>query len=152
MSSFTATASTAATAEQVLAVLTRPDAIRDWSPIPFDVDGLDADALHAGATARVSGRLAGVSVGFDVQVHAAGEEGLRLSADGPVALDVAYGLRPMPEGSEVSAQVQVGRPQGWTARLVGKATEALLAAGALQEATARIAAAAEAHAPAAATA
>ena len=63
------------------------------------------------------------------------------------SLDVAYGLRPLDEGSEVSATVSLGRTRGFTAKLVGKATEALLAAGALDGAAARIATAAEAAGP-----
>jgi len=82
------------------------------------------------------------------RAHAAGSDGLRLSADGPVALDVIYGLRPMGAGSEVSASVSLGRPRGLTSRLIGKATEALLAAGALESAASRIARAAEAACPA----
>ena len=149
MSSYTAKIETAASAEQVLAVLTDPDAIRSWSPIPFDVAGLDADVLQTGTEARVNGNLAGLRVGFDVRVHTADTSGLRLSADGPVALDVAYALRERGEGSEVSVSVSLGRSCGITARLIGKATEALLAAGALDGATTRIAAAAEAAGPAA---
>jgi hypothetical protein len=143
MRSYTATIETAAPPERVLAVLTDPEAIRDWAPVPFELDGMDEPALRAGSEARVSGSLAGVRVGFDVQVHAADSEGLRLSAEGPVALDVAYALRRLAAGSEVSASVSVGRTRGLTARLVGKATEALLAAGALEGATGRLARAAE---------
>jgi hypothetical protein len=124
-------------------VLTDPEAIRDWSPVPFELHGMDEKSLRAGSEARVRGSLAGVRVGFDVQVHAADSEGLRLSASGPVALDVAYGLRPVASGSEVSASVSVAQTRGLTARLVAKATEALLAAGALEGATGRIARAAE---------
>jgi len=117
-------------------------AIRDWSPVPFELESEEA-TLTSGTEARVSGSLAGVRVGFDVQVHEAGSEGLRLSAEGPVVLDVSYGLRPVVNGSEVSASVAVGRTRGLTSRLVGKATEALLAAGALEGAAGRIARAAE---------
>ena len=145
MSSYTATIETSAPPEQVLAVLTDPDAIRDWSPVPFELEDPGARALEAGTETRVSGSLGGVRVGFDVQVHAADSEGLRLSAEGPVALDVDYGLRPLESGSEVTAQVTVCKPGGLKARLIGKATEALLAGGALEGATGRIARAAECH-------
>ena len=148
MSSYTTTIETSASPEQVLAVLTDPSAIRSWSPVPFELDGLYADTLAAGTEARVSGSLAGMRVGFDVRVHSADAEGLRLSADGPVAMDVAYGLRPSDGGSEVSASVSLGRSRGFTAKLIGKATEAMLAAGALDGAANRIAAAAESQAPA----
>ena len=143
MSSYTATIETSAPPERVLEVLTDPDAIREWSPVPFELDDDGATALEAGTETHVSGSLGGVRVGFEVQVHAADAEGLRLSAEGPVALDVAYGLRPLASGSEVSASITVARAGGLRARLIGKATEALLAGGALEGATGRIARAAE---------
>ncbi len=141
--SYTATITTSATPERVLAVLTDPDAIRDWSPIPFELGEGDGRTLRTGSEARVRGSLAGVRVGFDVQVHAADPSGLRLSATGPVSLDVDYGLRPTGDGSEVRARVTMAGARGISGRVVGKATEALLAAGALECATSRIARAAE---------
>ena len=42
--------------EQVLELLTAPDAIARWAPIPFDLLDLDGDRLGAGTRARVSGR------------------------------------------------------------------------------------------------
>jgi hypothetical protein len=87
----------------------------------------------------VSGRLAGRAVGFDVEVHRADAERLTLSADGPVALDVAYELRPAGTGSEVHASVAVRPAAGVRGRLLAEATSAVLASGALQLALARIA-------------
>lgn len=144
MANFETTIETSATAQQLMRVLTDPAEIRSWSPVPFELSGLHGGkVLTAGSTARVSGSLAGMSVGFDVTVHAAGEDGLRLTADGPVSFDVDYGLRPSENGSELSASVRLGRPRGLTARLIGKATEALLSAGALDKAAGRIALCAE---------
>lgn len=149
MSSYETTIETTASAEQVLAVLTDPSAIRSWSPVPFELEG-GAGRLEAGRDARVSGSLAGLRVGFDIHVHVADESGLRLTAEGPVSFEVFYGLAPGPsgEGSEVNATVSLNRARGITARVVGKATETLLAAGALEGAAARIASAAEAAVPA----
>jgi hypothetical protein len=107
--------------------------------VPFDVDDLRGGRLRAGSQARVSGRLAGRRVGFDVQVHEADDRGLALSAQGPVELDVAYGLAPTTGGSEVHASVSVRPGRGLTGRLLAEATSALLAAGALQTAIGRIA-------------
>ena len=146
MASYETTIETTASAAQLMRVLTDPAEIRGWSPVPFRVDDLEGGTLAAGSKARVSGNLAGVSVGFDVTVHTAGAGGLRLTADGPVSLDVAYGLRPSDAGSELSASVRLGRPRGLTARLIGKATEAMLSAGALDRAASRIALSAEAAA------
>jgi hypothetical protein len=142
MASYTAQIETTAPPEQVLAVLTEPSAIRAWSPVPFELDD-DGRSLAAGTETRVSGNLGGVRVGFDVQVHAADLRGLILRADGPVALDVEYDVRPLPGGSEVRANVSLEQAGGLRSRLIGRATEALLASGALASATGRIARAAE---------
>jgi hypothetical protein len=143
MSNWTATTTANATPEQILEVLTHPDSIRLWSPVDFDVDELDAKRLAAGTRARVTGKLAGVRVGFDVEVHAADEELLELSADGPVGLDVRYELAAADTGSELSASVSLRRGGGLTGRLIANATAALLTAGALDGAAGRIARAAE---------
>src|ERR671915_272586 len=84
MSEWTATARANATPCQLLQVLTLPDEIRRWSPVDFDLDDLDGSRLAAGTRGRVSGRLAGVNLGFDVEIHAADEAILELSADAPV--------------------------------------------------------------------
>ncbi len=143
MANWTATTTTKATPEQVLEVLTHPEEIRRWSPVDFDVDELGAARLAAGTRARVTGRLAGVRVGFDVEVHAADDKLLELSADGPVGLDVRYDLAPADAGSELSASVSLRRGGGLTGRLVANAAAALLTAGALDGAAGRIARAAE---------
>jgi hypothetical protein len=143
MANWTATTTTTATPDQILEVLTHPDEIRRWSPIDFDVDELDAARLSAGTRARVTGRVAGVRVGFDVEVHAADEQLLELSADGPVGIDVRYELWPAEAGSEVNASVSIRRGGGITGRLVANATAALLTAGVLDGAADRIARAAE---------
>lgn len=143
MAQWSATTTTKATPEQLLEVLTHPEEIRRWSPVDFDVDDLDASRLAPGTRARVTGKLAGVRVGFDVEVHSADEDVLELSADGPVGLDVRYELAPAETGSELYASVSLRRGGGITGRLVANATAALLAAGALEGAAGRIARAAE---------
>ncbi len=143
MAHWSATTTTNATPEQLLEVLTHPEEIRRWSPVDFDLDDLDSSRLAPGTRARVTGKLAGVRVGFDVEVHAADEDVLELSADGPVGLDVRYELAPAGMGSELYASVSLRRGGGITGRLVANATAALLAAGALEGAAGRIARAAE---------
>jgi hypothetical protein len=81
VSEWTATAQANATTDQILEVLTHPDEIRRWSPVDFDLDELDGRRLAAGSRGRVSGRLAGVPVGFDVEIHTADESRLELSAE-----------------------------------------------------------------------
>jgi Polyketide cyclase / dehydrase and lipid transport len=139
MRQWTATTMIDARPEAVLDVLTDPDACARWAPIPFDIEDLRTPRLLCGSRARVSGRLAGRRVGFDVEVHEAIDGRLRLSADGPVGFDVRYDLAPAPRGSEVRASVWVRPAAGLTGRLLAEATNALLAAGALQAAISRLA-------------
>ena len=144
MAHWSATTTTNATPEQLLEVLTHPEEIRRWSPVDFDVDDLDTSRLAPGTRARVTGKLAGVRVGFDVEVHAADHDVLELSADGPVGLDVRYELAPADDaGYELFASVSLRRGGGLTGRLVANATAALLTAGVLDGAAGRIARAAE---------
>src|SRR5689334_426222 len=105
MRTWTTTATVGAEPGAVLDVLTNPDACRRWAPVDFDVSGLGDRRLLAGSRARVTGRLAGRDVGFDVHVHEASDAALELSADGPVAFDVRYDLAPADGGSEVRARV-----------------------------------------------
>lgn len=135
---YTATASAPADPETILAVLTDPRAARRWAPVAFDVDDLSGPRLTVGSTARVSGRLAGRPVGFDLAVHRADVEGLALSAEGPVALDVDYRLRPSGHGSEVRASVALRPRGGLRGRLIAEATAAVLAGGALDLALGRV--------------
>jgi carbon monoxide dehydrogenase subunit G len=142
MRTWTAHKHIAADPDVVLDVLTDPDACRRWSPVPFDVDAAGADRLAAGTRMRVSGQLVGRTVGFDVEVHQAGDGRLALSAHGPVAFDVAYEARPATGGSEVCASVSVRSGGGLFGRVAEQATAALLHAGALGVAVDRIAASA----------
>jgi hypothetical protein len=138
MRTYTATTTSTARPEAVLDVLTDPHAVARWAPVEFYVDDLTHPRLSRGSRARVSGRLAGQEIGFDVEVHQADAAGLSLSADGPVALDVAYQLRAADTGSEVSASIAVLPRRGLRARLLAEATAAVLAGGALQHALGRI--------------
>lgn len=126
------------TPDDVVAVLTHPDAIRRWSPIDFELERLDGARLEPGTRARVAGRLAGTSASFDVDVAAAGDGRFALSAAGPLEIEVEYEAFEADAGSEVWATVSV-RGGGLLGRLLAQATDALLAAGALDRALARIA-------------
>jgi hypothetical protein len=138
MRTWTATTTTAARPEDVLDVLTDPEACARWAPLPFDVEELDGRRLATGSRARVSGSLGGKRVGFDVEVHEASDRGLMLAADGPVGFDVEYQLAPVAGGSEVRASVSVRPSGGLMGRLFAQATAALLSAGALEAALARV--------------
>jgi uncharacterized protein YndB with AHSA1/START domain len=76
MAQWTTSTQSNASPEQVLEVLTDPDAIKLWSPVDFTVDDLRGSRLAAGDVTRVTGSLAGVRVGFDVEVHAADQGGI----------------------------------------------------------------------------
>lgn len=123
---------------EILAFLTEPDAIARWAPVPFEVVALDGTRLESGTRARVAGRLAGRSVKFDVDVLRASDERFELVAKGPICIDVKYKLRPAGGSSEVEASIAVdGR--GLLGRVLAKATEALLAGGALRFSLERLA-------------
>ncbi len=139
MSTWMAHTTVMARPEAVLAVLTDPAACARWCPMPFDVAGLESPRLVAGSRARVSGRLAGREVGFDVEIHEADPRRMSLAASGPVALDVAYDLLAAGSGSEVRASIHVRPGSGLTGRLMAHATDALFASGVLDAAVARIA-------------
>jgi Polyketide cyclase / dehydrase and lipid transport len=143
MAHWTTSTHSSAAPERVLEVLTHPESIQSWSPVDFELEDLSASRLRAGTRTRVVGRLAGVGVGFDVEVHSADEEGLALSADGPIGMDVRYALSPASGGSTVTASVSLRGSGGLTGRLVSRATAALLSAGALDGAARSIARAAE---------
>jgi hypothetical protein len=129
----------------VLAALTDPDVIRRWSPVDFELEG-GARRLEAGRRAGVRGRLAGFEAVYDVHVHEADERGIRLRAQGPVPLDVAYTIKPCGSRASVAAQVVVNPGSGFTGRLLSKAVGSVLSAGALDLALGRLAAVASASA------
>ncbi|MEA2125294.1 MAG: Activator of Hsp90 ATPase 1-like protein [Solirubrobacteraceae bacterium] len=139
-STWTASALSCAPPEAVLAALTDPDAVASWSPVAFELED-ESGRLRAGTRTRVSGKLAGVRVGFDVEVHRADDRQLALSARGPVNMDVNYDVAPAPDGSTtVRASVSVVKGRGLVAGLLAEATAGLLRGGALAHAVNRIAA------------
>jgi len=111
MKTWTATTTVDAGPEAVLDVLTDPDLVARWAPVPFDVE-----------------------------VHEADPRRLALAANGPVGLDVAYDLSASGDGSEVHASISVRSGRGLTGRLLAEATNALLSTGALTHAISRLAA------------
>ena len=120
--------------EAVLDVLTDPDAAAALGARPVRRRRARRPAPAPRARrARVSGRLAGRRVGFDLEVHEADETGIALSASGPVGVRrrLPSCRTPSRGGSEVRASVSVRSGGGLTGRLLAEATGALLTAGAL---------------------
>lgn len=138
MRTFTAHTTASSAPDQVVQLLTDPEAIARWAPIPFDILELDKRRLYPGATARVRGQLAGQSAVFSVHVLEVSDERLTLVAQGPISLDVEYQVAPARGGSAIRASVSV-LGHGLIGRLLAKATETLLAAGALQSSLHRLA-------------
>ena len=139
MRTWTAQAVTDARPEEILLALTDPDAVARWSPVPFDIEDGDVRRLRPGTRTRVSGRLAGVRVGFDVEVEHADEGRLRLRASGPVSIDVVYDVEPAGEATEVRASVSVRPGRGLLSTVMAEATAGMLRAGALDSAVDRLA-------------
>ena len=117
--------------EDVLSVLTDPDAAQRWSPIGFELEQIEGDRLQSGTHAVLTGRLAGRCVKFDVEVLKASDGQLELVARGPVEMDVRYDAAVLGDVTEVTASVAVRSAGGLLGRLLSSATDALLAGGAL---------------------
>lgn len=138
MATWTAKTRTPRPPDQVLTVLTDPDAIARWAPIPFELVDFKGQRLLAGDKVRVRGALAGPSIQFDVDVAEADDGRLALTAKGPIRIEVEYRAVEIDDGSEVRASVAVSG-SGLRGRILAHATDALLAGGALTTAVSRIA-------------
>lgn len=123
--------------EEILQLLTEPDAIARWAPIPFEVLELDTQRLQPGTRGRVAGYLAGRALEFNVEILAADDGVLSLVARGPVSIVASYRLRPAGAGSSVQASVSVSG-HGVVGRVLARAVDGMLAAGALRTSVARM--------------
>ncbi len=117
--------------EDVLAVLTDPCAARRWSPIGFELEEIEGDRLRSGTNAVLSGKLAGRGVKFEVNVIKASDGQLELRAKGPVEMDVSYGAVTLGDMTEVTPPSRSAPPAACSGGLLSRATDALLAGGAL---------------------
>jgi hypothetical protein len=123
--------------EEVLDLLTEPDAIARWAPIDFEVVDHQGERLRTGTRARVCGVLAGRRLELDVDVLDAEDGRLALVANGPISIDVEYVVRPSDRGSQLHASISVAG-RGLMGRVLAQATDVVLAAGALDVAVGRI--------------
>ena len=138
MGRWTASTRVAGPPDEVLELLTEPEAIARWSPIDFEVLDFAGARLGTGDRVHVRGSLIGRPLEFEVVVREVDAGKLALSACGPVRLDVEYLATGCADGSDVRASVAVSG-QGFWGRALAQATETLLAAGALRSALDRIA-------------
>ena len=138
MARWTAHKRVAGPPDEVLELLTEPDAISRWAPIEFTVVNWHGERLSAGERVHVRGALAGRSLDFVVDVTEVNDGRLVLTAIGPIRLDVEYRALAREDGSDVRASVDVSG-RGLLGGLLARATDALLAAGALTMAVDRIA-------------
>jgi hypothetical protein len=111
--------------ELVLAVLTDPEACARWAPLPFEVEGVGGQRLEAGSRARVSGRLAGREVAFDVDIIEAGVDRLVLRACGPLKIDVSYEITGDDDYAVVAASLSTRGSGGLRAAMLSAAAEAV---------------------------
>ena len=107
MATWTTQARVDALPEQVLDLLTQPEAIRRWAPVPFEIVDIDTAVLRTGSHARVAGNLGGYAMTFEVEVHEASPHAFGLTASGPIMIDASYDLKPSDNGSRVLARVSV---------------------------------------------
>jgi carbon monoxide dehydrogenase subunit G len=129
--------------ERVLELLTDPDACERWSPISFELEGLDGARLATGSHARLAGRIAGRTVAFEVSIEQADERRLALRASGPFDISARYEAVPKGARTELHAAISVEGGGGLAGRLMSRAADALLAGGALDATLASIAREAE---------
>ncbi len=139
MSTWTTQTTVDCAPQEVLAVLTDPDACARWSPIAFRIEEFDGDRLRTGSRARIAGGLAGISVAFEIEVEHADQRRLTLTARGPITVDVEYEVYSAARGGvELWATVTVHGARSIRGRLIATALEALLRGGALNLALRRV--------------
>jgi uncharacterized protein YndB with AHSA1/START domain len=138
MRSWHARTTVAAPPADVLDVLTSPAALSRWSPVGFTVEGLTGERLESGSHARVSGRVGGRRVDFDVDVLQADPERLLLQAEGPVGMDVEYTISPTGRCSAVEASVSIRGNGGPSKSVISRALHLILAVGGLEVGLARM--------------
>ena len=128
--------------DKLLETLTSVEACEAWSPVGFDVDGLESGRLRGGTKVEVIGAIVGRRVRFSVEIVRADRERLVLRANGPVDLLADYTVQPAVVGSRVDAAISVDRGARGS-RLAARAISMMLGAGALNHALSRIAREAE---------
>src|SRR4029077_5525927 len=114
------------TPERVIDTLTDTEACGRWSPVPFELDDAQPRRLRPGRPTRVSGRMLGVQVRFELETLAASSRRLRLRARGPIEILVDYALTPAPVACAVDAAVSSRSLEARFGRLLAHSTALLL--------------------------
>lgn len=141
---FTAHEHVAATQGRILDVLSDPEAVRRWFPVPCEFED-EVGRLQAGKSYRTTGRLAGRHVHAELHVLEADEQRVRVSLVGHVIFDLDVELSPNGSGTDADIRVAVHPGGGLSGRLLTPAASALLRAGALGRTVHAIRAEAEAE-------
>jgi len=134
---FTAHEHIAASPARILEVLSDPESVRRWFPVPFDFRD-DVRRLAAGGTYATTGRLAGRHVHADLRVLEASEQRVKVSLSGHVIFDLDVDLAPNGAGTDADVHVGVRSGGGLSGRLLTPAASAMLRAGALGHTVAAI--------------
>jgi len=138
MRTFTAHTTAASAPHEVLDRLTDPVAIARGAPVPFEVLELDAQRLNPGANVRVRGQLPGQGPSSPGMCWRSQTSDSGSSRKVPSRLKSPTTCAPAIRGRRINASISV-LGHGLLGRLLAKATEALLAAGALRSSLNRLA-------------
>lgn len=144
---FTASERIAASPERVIDVLSDPQAVKRWFPLPCEFDD-DVDRLRAGGSYRTHGRLAGRLLHAELTVLEADGRHIAVRLSGPVVLDLSAELAPEGSGTQARIVASVHSGGGLSGKLLTPAAAGLLRAGALGHTVAAIRSEAEAGAEA----
>lgn len=129
-----ATAEMTSRPSRVLKALSDPQACLSWAPVPLELTGDVPAMLTPGATARVRGHLGAANLEFDLQIQEASADRFAVRAEGPFVIDVEYRF----SAESMSLAVQTTKPRGLTGRCLKAASDALLAAGILDDSLRRL--------------
>lgn len=144
MTTWTSSTTFADDVHGIMDVLTTVDLIERWSPVPFRVVEKQAERLRSGDQLVIEGSLVGRSLRFTVNVNEVSEARLMLRASGPFEIGVAYEIDPA--NHRIAGRIETSG-SGLIVRVMLAATNAFLAAGALDHALTRIVAEAEVREP-----
>lgn len=119
-----------AVAERILRVATDPALAPEWFPLPLELAGHAGRHLRPGECCRAEGSLAGRRIEATVTLHAADRERFRLSAHGPLNVEIDVRLLEELGVCTLVAHVRCTPGRGLAGRLLHAAAKPLLRPGA----------------------